>query len=311
MALFYAGPSTGTLYGLERWSMSSSPPRLRVVLIGAGNVGVAVCSLLQRRGHEIVGVASRSRSSAEAGAGRLGTRTMVFDSSFPSCDVVLLGVTEDALGEVSARLAPFLAGHEIVCHFAGARGVEALEALGDRARGLCALHPVQAVPSVDAGVDRLPGSAWGVTCSPGVQDWAEEFVSDELGGAPVTVAENDRVSWHAAAVMSSNGIVALLALGESILESIGVDDPHAVLGPLTAGTAANAAEAGRAATALTGPIVRGETSTVERHIDALSKAPELRAAYLNAARLILAAAATSGRAAPDESDAIRAVLERA
>lgn len=292
--------------------MSSSLPRLRLALIGAGKVGIAVCSLLQERGHEIVGVASRSSSSAEMGAQRLGSRTIGLDSSFPSCEVVLLGVPDDALGDVAARLAPVLAGPEIVCHFAGSRGVQALEALRGRASGLCALHPVQAIPSAGAGVDRLPGSAWGITCSAGVQDWAEAFISEELGGTPVTVPEDDRAVWHAAAVTSSNGIVALLALGEMILGSIGIAEASAILGPLAAGTLANVAEVEQAGKALTGPIARGEAATIERHIDGLSKAPELRDAYLNAARLILAAAAAAaaGRTSPDD-DVMRALLERA
>ncbi len=236
---------------------------------------------------------------------------MDLDSGFPECDVVLLGVTDGALEEIAARLAPILAGPEIVCHFAGARGVHVLEALSDQARGLCALHPVQAIPSVEAGVDRLPGSAWGVTCSAGLEEWAEPFVSEELGGTPVMVPEDDRASWHAAAVMSSNGIVALLALGGMILEGIGIGGPSDILGPLAAGTLANVAEVGGAAKALTGPIARGETSTVERHIEALSTTPELRDAYLNAARLIFAAAAAPGRAVPEGNDAMRALLERA
>jgi predicted short-subunit dehydrogenase-like oxidoreductase (DUF2520 family) len=130
-----------------------------------------------------------------------------------------------------------------------------------------------------------------------------------VGGIPVPVAEDDRALWHAAAVMTSNGIAALLATGEAILARIGVDDPEAVLGPLAAGAVANARSGGGGGATLTGPVVRGEVATLRKHLEALgSDAPELVPAYRLVARTILAAAASAGRLPADTAGEIEAVV---
>jgi predicted short-subunit dehydrogenase-like oxidoreductase (DUF2520 family) len=181
--------------------------------------------------------------------------------------------------------------------------------LTDQGRLAAALHPVQTCPDIDAAIRRLPGSAWAVTTSSEIRSWAESLISDDLGGFPVRVAEHDRPLWHAAASTVSNGATALLTLGEAMLTEIGVESPSAVLGPLIAGTVANAAEAGAGAATLTGPVVRGETDTVRSHVDALSGAPALLEAYRLIARTILAAALQGNRIDAASAESIRRTLE--
>ena len=65
--------------GLERQTLDSFPPpssKVRVALVGAGRVGTAVAALLQGSGHDLVGVWSRSRSTAERSAEALGVETI-------------------------------------------------------------------------------------------------------------------------------------------------------------------------------------------------------------------------------------------
>jgi predicted short-subunit dehydrogenase-like oxidoreductase (DUF2520 family) len=68
-----------------------------------------------------------------------------------------------------------------------------------------------------------------------------------------------------------------------------------VLGPLCAGVIANAGDAGTADAALTGPVVRGDTGTITRHVRELRKrAPDLAESYVHAMRVVLAAALSAG-----------------
>jgi predicted short-subunit dehydrogenase-like oxidoreductase (DUF2520 family) len=266
-----------------------------VLLVGAGRVGTAVAILLERVGREAVGVVSRSPASGERAATRLGCRVVSSLEDSPEADLYLLGVPDAAIEDVAGSLAPVAAPGALAVHFAGSLGVAPLGALAERGLGVAALHPVQACPDVGTAVERLPGSAWGVTCATGLQDRCEELVK-AVGGVPVAIGEGDRALWHAAAVMTSNGIAALLATGESILQTIGVADPESVLGPLAAGAVANARAGGGGGATLTGPVVRGEVSTLRRHLEALeAQAPELVPAYRLVARTILAAAARAGR----------------
>lgn len=288
---------------------ASDRPRQRVALVGAGRVGSAVAVLLERRGHEVVSVASRSRARAERAARLLGAPVVPLDEPDPSADVVLLGVSDAALQDVARALAPALRPGTIVWHLAGAFGLEPLAAAAAAGARPAALHPVQACPTLEAALARLPGSAWGVTVADELWPWARALVEADLDGLAVRLDEADRPAWHAAAVMTANGTAALLAHAEAVLARLGVAEPVAVLGPLAAGAVANARRGGGGGATLTGPVVRGEDATVRRHRGALTAAEER--AYLEIARLVLGAARAAGRIDHGTAARIATALEAA
>ena len=266
-------------------------PPFRIALVGAGRVGTAVAALLRDAGHQIVSVSSRTPASAESAASSLGA-PVVEVPALADTDVVLLGVPDGALREVASAMPRV--GSALV-HFAGASGIGPLQH-ASAGRALCALHPVQACPDVETAIRRLPGSAWGVTCSPGAEGWVRRLIEDDLKGTAFGVAEEDRVVWHAAAVTTSNGISALLAVGESLLASIGIDRPEVVLGPIAAGTVLNALERGGGGIALTGPVVRKETDLIVRHVSGIARrTPDLLPAYLQSLHMIVSSALAAGR----------------
>lgn len=271
-------------------------------LVGAGRVGTAVASLLKASGNEVRAVVSRSELSAQRASSLLDAPVVGIDE-LPRSDVVLIGAGDAAISELAAKVA---SRAQVAVHFAGAYGIEPLQAVIEAGAWACALHPVQACPDIDTAIDRLPGSAWGVTCTWPAHDWAHELVTTHLKGTPVDVAEDARPLWHAAAVSTSNGIAALMAVGERLLDSIGIESPELVLGPLARGTVDNAVSGGGGAATLTGPAVRGETETIERHMHAIrSRAPELSTAYALAAHIILEA----GRVDEATGDSIRKLLD--
>lgn len=271
-------------------------------LVGAGRVGTAVASLLKASGNEISAVASRSELSAQRASSLLGAPIAPIDE-IPESDVVLIGAGDTAIRELASKVA---SRAQVAVHFAGAHGIEILQEVIEAGAWACALHPVQACPDIDTAIDRLPGSTWGVTCTWPAHDWAHELVATHLSGTPIDVAEDERPLWHAAAVSTSNGIAALMAVGERLLGSIGIESPELVLGPLARGTVENAVSGGGGAATLTGPAVRGETETIARHLDAIrSRAPEQVAAYALAAHIILEVGRVDGATA----DAIRKLLD--
>jgi len=288
--------------------MSGPTTPLRLALIGAGRVGTAVTELLRRRGHVVAGVASRSAESARRAADFLDADVFDHYTSLPAADVVLLGVPHGAIEAVASLVAGRLqtGARSVVVHFAGAAGIAPLTPVLDAGAGAAALHPVQACPDLRSALARLPGSAWGVTTSAGLEAWATEFIARELSGDPVVVAEEHRPLWHAAATITSNGIAALLATGETLLASIEVEAPERVLGPLAAGTVTNAAAGGGGAATLTGPVVRGESETIAAHLEhIIGAAPHLVEDYARVVRVIVAAALRARRI--DEQTAGRVI----
>lgn len=280
-----------------------------VALIGAGSVGTGVAALLAERGQRIVGVSSRSTGSKER-AGALLSAPVSDVESLPPADVYLLGAGPGAFEEIQDRLRDVDLHGRVLVHFSGAHGVDALAASVARGAHACALHPVQACPSVETAVRNLPGSTWGVTCSEGAIDWGAGFVR-LLDGSPIEVPEEDRVAWHSAAVITSNGIAALMGAGERILRGLGIEDPVAVLGPLAAGTVANARGGGGGGATLTGPVVRGEHDVVRMHVDRLAAVDsELAEIYAAVSALIARIARASGRIDAAQMSELEATLRR-
>ncbi len=105
-------------------------------------------------------------------------------------------------------------------------------------------------------------------------------VVDDLGGRWFEVAEPDWVAHHAAAVIASNHVVAVLGQAERVAATAGV--PFDVYLELVRATLDNVIELGPAA-ALTGPAARGDEATVAAHLAALD--PAERAGYAAVAEL--------------------------
>jgi predicted short-subunit dehydrogenase-like oxidoreductase (DUF2520 family) len=154
----------------------------------------------------------------------------------------------------------------VVAHLAGSLGLDVLAPHPRRA----ALHPLVSLPDADRGADRLSGAWFAVAGDPLVQRAASD-----LGGRWFEVADHDRAAYHAAAAVASNHLVALMGQVERIAAGIGVPGEAYLL--LAAASLQNVAELG-AASALTGPVARGDWDTVARHLAAID--PAERPAYL-------------------------------
>jgi predicted short-subunit dehydrogenase-like oxidoreductase (DUF2520 family) len=111
-----------------------------------------------------------------------------------------------------------------------------------------------------------------------------ERIALSLGMRPFRIADTDRVTYHAAAAIASNHLVALLAQAGRLAERAGV--PPAALVPLARATLDNVERHG-ARDALTGPVARGDVDTVRRHLAELpdDEAATYRALASEALRL--------------------------
>jgi predicted short-subunit dehydrogenase-like oxidoreductase (DUF2520 family) len=206
----------------------------------------------------------RVAPDAAAAVGRAGT--------------VLVTVPDDALAGVVAAVAAADAwqpGQQVV-HCSGARGTDVLRLAALAGARVAACHPAQTVPA-GAGADDLLGVPWAVTCDDVDRDWAEALVV-ATGGDPFALAAGARTLYHAGLTVGSNAAAAAVAVARQLLLAAGVEDPGRVLVPLAEASVRNTAHEG--ATALTGPVVRGDTGTVTDHLAALDDdLPRLAQAY--------------------------------
>jgi len=245
--------------------VSDSQSARTFALVGPGRAGTSVALLLVRRGWRATAVAGRApeAASTRALAARLRAPAVAVAAAGREAELVVLATPDGAIDEAAAAVAGSLEPGALVVHLSGARTLDALEAVA-RVRPDCAtgsLHPLQTLPSGDAGEHRLPGSWAAVGGAPAVTELAEE-----LGLRSFRVDDADRALYHAAAAVAANHLVALLGQVERLARAAGV--PFEAFLPLVRASVDNSADLGPAA-ALTGPVARGDLVTVARHLDAL------------------------------------------
>jgi predicted short-subunit dehydrogenase-like oxidoreductase (DUF2520 family) len=222
----------------------------RVRIIGPGRAGSSLALALERAGWTVAPVLARHDDPGQAAH---------------DVDLLVLAVPDAAVGAVAAAVAPVPSC--AVAHLSGSLGLGCLAGHERRA----VLHPLVALPEAARGAERLVG-AWFGLAEHGDPMAAEVVAS--LRGRVVHIAESDWVRYHAAAVIASNHLVALLGQVERVAAGVGA--PLDAFLDLARGSLADVADLGPAA-ALTGPVRRGDEATVARHLDAL--VPAERPAY--------------------------------
>ena len=288
---------------------AARPARLRVGVVGAGRVGAVLGAALRRAGHVPVAVSAVSQASrARASALLPGVPVLPVDDVVRAADLVLLTVPDDALGELVTGLAATGAVQRgsLLAHTSGRHGLAVLEPAVAVGALPLALHPALPFAGTAVDVQRLVGTAFGVTAPDPLLPVAEALVL-EMGGEPVRLTEAQRPLWHAALAHGANHLTTLVSSAADLLRAAGVADPGPVLAPLLGSALDGALRSGDAA--LTGPVARGDAGTVAAHLEALTAvAPEVLPSYVAMARLTADRALASGRLDPERAGALLAVL---
>lgn len=287
----------------------SRPARLRVGLVGAGRVGAILGAALARAGHEIVGASGVSEQSI-ARAQRLlpGVPLLPADEVLAASEFVLLAVPDDVLRPLVSGLADTDTWRpgQLAAHTSGAQGIGVLDPAAARGVLALALHPVMTFTGRPEDLDRLLGATFGVTAPEDLRPVAESLVV-EMGGEPVWVPESARPLYHASLTIASNHLVTLVNDALGLLAGAGVAEPGRLAAPLLSASLDNVLRLGDAA--LTGPVVRGDVTTVAAHVETLRReAPDVLPAYQAMARRTAERARESGRLPAARADEILAVL---
>lgn len=188
---------------------------------------------------------------------RLGERAVALSDDDP--DVVLLCVPDAAIADV-ARSQPV--GRGWIGHVSGGTPLAALDPHERR----FSLHPLQTFDR-SGNAAQLDGAWAAVSGETAAAVGVARELAELLGLRPFEVADSDRALYHAGAVFASNYLVTL----QRAAVQLGV--PADALVPLMRRTIDNGFE-------LTGPIARGDWSTVEAHRRAIEeRRPELGQLY--------------------------------
>ena len=257
-----------------------------LAIVGAGRAGSALAIAAHEAGYVVAAVASRRGEVARALADTVGAEAVGTPvAAVSAADVTLLAVPDGAITSVAATIAASgiaLRGRGIV-HLGARFGPGVISSLRITGAEVGVLHPLQALAG-PASASLLEGSSFRIDATGTLRTRLLAFVA-ALGARPLEIDPAQAPLYHAAAVLAGNAPLALLAEATHLLEAAGVssEDAHEALAALLEGAARNARRAG-AASALTGPVARGDTDAISAHLDALEAHPEARDLYLHLTR---------------------------
>lgn len=264
-------------------------------ILGAGRAGRGLARALRASGVPLLALQGR-QPELEPDQVRAGP----LPHALLGADLILVAVRD---GQIDAAFDELLAAEPrdstVFLHLSGSAEPRMLSVMRDRGFDCGTFHPLLPLARPERAPALFRGGWVGVdgddrACAVGA------WLAAALGARTLQVPPGAKVLYHAAAVMASNLSVMLAGEAERVMQAAGVDRDAArgAIGTLFAAAAQNVLADGAAA--LTGPLVRGESETIQRHLSALRPFPDILRAYI----------AVSLAAHPSSPDVV-SVLEQA
>lgn len=249
---------------------------MRVVMAGSGNVATVLGRLIKNAGHQVLQVLSRDASHAKILADELGCPYADFNGNIEKeADLYIISVRDKALYELNTM---FHAGNKMVVHTAGSISKDILKEIS---HNYGVLYPLQSLRKEMDATSAIPllvdaNSIEGITL---LEDFART-ISDKVSIA----SDDDRLKLHVAAVIVSNFTNHLYALAEDFCKNENVD--FKMLVPLIEETALRMAKH-TPESVQTGPALRNDIITLDKHLRILDAHKKLKYIYLKLTESIM------------------------
>ncbi len=290
-----------------------SPPPLPPALLPIGIVGIGRAGALFARALAHVGmpvhVWTRHPEHLPADLAELSERDL--GALARRSRTVIIAVTDRAIVEVAAAMRAVVEDDtpRAWVHLSGALGAGILSPVVPPGDTIAAMHPLQTIaPDADPAI--LQGALAALDAPDDAGLTLASRLARLLGMHPVPVPAVVRPGYHAAGALASGGLATVLVTARDILRESGLPDREVREGLRTiATTALEAALADDPDQGWTGPLVRGDTSTLRAQLEALDRfPPEVSDLFRALMRTLLARLDRHPTLSATPRDAVRAML---
>ena len=238
-------------------------------------------------GYAVKFIAVRTKalsSAASKGLARKAKAQLVELGKQPlDTDIVWIAVPDDSIAQVARRLASTQDWKgRTVFHSSGALSSDELASLRAKGARVASVHPMMTF--VRGSLPNMARVAFGIEGdAPAVR--AAKAIVERLGGYAFPVRKQNKVLYHAFGSFASPLVIALMASLEQVAKAAGIEAGNikTVMLPLLDQTVRNYLKHD-AASAFSGPLVRGDIATVRKHLEELKKVPEAREVYVALAK---------------------------
>ncbi|MBP2642576.1 MAG: hypothetical protein H6Q67_463 [Firmicutes bacterium] len=242
-----------------------------IAVVGTGKLGKALVTALKGTGMDVIGASDKNFSACHQFAQR--AKIKAFNNVkelICMADVIFLTVPDDKIEPLATQISSYNISfkNKIFFHCSGSNGLELFNNLVTYANVGC-FHPLQSFVQADTSFKDIYITIDGneLVCNS-----AREIIH-KLQAKVLFVPSDQKALYHAAACLVCNYLVTLDALADEIFSRWSI--PGRALLPLIQGTVDNLAKSDSPIDALTGPISRGDSTTIAKHLQILP------AKYLN------------------------------
>jgi predicted short-subunit dehydrogenase-like oxidoreductase (DUF2520 family) len=241
----------------------------KIVVLGSGNVASHLAIALSKAGHTIVQVYSPTLAHARSLAIKIrSAATNRIDQIHMEADIYLLCVSDHAIPALAKKLRG-LKG--IVLHTSGTTAMLALNGMSKRVGVIYPLQTFSRSKKVDFST-----ITWLIESGDVFAEKAIKGLISDLGGTARKMDSVLRLKVHMAAVFACNFSNHCYALAEKLL---GKDQVKlSLLMPLIEETVRKL-NYGSPLEMQTGPALRGDKPTMQKHLQLLKNEPELKKLY--------------------------------
>jgi predicted short-subunit dehydrogenase-like oxidoreductase (DUF2520 family) len=249
---------------------------MNIVFIGSGNAATLLAKLMHAKGHTILQVWSRNAQHALRLAKKVGAETIQdLKNINPAADICVLAVSDIAIDEIARQLS---LKRKILVHTAGAVSYDVLRGASPN---YGVLYPLQSLNGEAEEIPEIPFLVDGN--SDDVKVILLDFAST-LSEHVKLADDRERLQLHLAAVIVNNFTNHLFALTEDFCNKYHLD--FTLLHPLIQETAQRLKKR-TAAELQTGPAKRGDSDTIQKHMQLLNDEPALLHLYQTISNSIL------------------------
>lgn len=250
-------------------NMETDDKPLKIIMLGSGNVATQIALALKKDGYDIFQVWSRTKKHAEELAGKVFSNYITdIGYLYKEADLYIISVSDDAIEE-TAKQAKFT--NQMVVHTAGSLDMDVLKPY---TRNYGVLYPLQTLSkmrNMDLSESPLCIEANNKSNYKFLQEVAEDISKNVY-----KIDSKERLSLHIAAVYACNFVNHMYAMAEEIISQHQLN--WELLHPLIQETAEKI-KYSKPSRAQTGPAVRKDKSTLDKHLNFLTGNEKLQKLY--------------------------------
>ncbi|MDR3598853.1 DUF2520 domain-containing protein [Clostridium sp.] len=243
---------------------------IKIGFIGPGKVGVSLGRYFTHKGIKLSGFYGRDSNAARDAANI--TKSKFYNNIndiIKESQILFITTPDDIISIIDNELSKFDLNNKSICHTSGSLKSNVLYNAKHSGALIYSIHPIFAFSSKNTPLKKLQDIYFSIEGDDLIDSPVINLIN-EIGNKYFIRNKEDSSNYHLANVFVSNLTLSLLEIGTNYLRKLGLNEEDALnaLKPLIKGNIESIFEKGFI-NSLTGPVARGDISTIEKHLSVL------------------------------------------